>query len=88
MTVCRVSAMQNGVFFSSIRDQNSLGIEFCIIKKKFSSSLYAGDIWLTVIFKSYYYFVPVLFTLFCVSVLIFSSTDTVFPEDFDDLRVP
>ena len=28
--------MQNGVLFSSIRplDQNSLGIEFCIIKKK------------------------------------------------------
>ena len=59
--------MQNGVLFSSIcpLDQNSLGIEFCIIKKKIFLN-YAGDIWLTVIVKSYYYFVPVRFTLFCV----------------------
>ena len=42
------------------------------------------------IVKSYYYFVPVLFALFCVSVLIFSlSTDhDCVSEDFDDPRVP
>ena len=81
--------MQNGVLFSSIHPlaQNSLGIEFC---NKFFS-IYAGYIWLPVIIKvietisfitCYMYYLPFI-------VLIFSlPTDTVFPEDFDDLRVP